>query len=114
MNYSELSDFEINKAVYIAVVKGDLGNYKLSRHGNSLCVKDPYVDEFSYFDYCNSWVDAGQLMEDAMIDLKKNHGKLSSGHYSAIFNTGYSVHHAVNKNPKRAIAECFLMMREGE
>lgn len=115
MDYSKLDKFEINKLIqeYIKPDSFDIkSGYCHTREGKLIWFNDAGSAIEKTVDFCDSWADAGQLMEDNDIELKKNNTKLSSGHYSAIFNTGYCVHHAVDKNPKRAIAICFLMMIE--
>lgn len=92
MNYSEMSDFEINKAVHKVLL--DLGNIKeefrlcpqdftdvvkntwdKNDGDNSVIAVMRYKDSDGYNpfggsrDYCNSWADAGPIIQENGINL---------------------------------------------
>jgi len=60
-----------------------------------------------YEDYCGDWRCAGQLMEDNDIGLDNNPSRTGS----MAFDYKNVDNFSINKNPKRAIAICFLMMK---
>ena len=115
MNYAEISDFEINKAV-----ASGLG-YKIGNDFQSLldelapgCVNVITEGSQSTFDPCNSWADAGPIIQgnylsiecDDMFDLP-----MPSSCWKAYNPKG---NHYTDENPLRAAMIVFLMMQEGE
>lgn len=119
MNYSEMTDFEINKAVAIAeghsCYYGD-GSFTNGLMGRKVTVKGNGV--VGCMDFCNSWADAGPIILSNKISL---HAPSLLESWSAEFvgsdedvNDGYEVdyfHHR-DKNPLRAAMIVFLMMQE--
>lgn len=104
MNYSEMSDFEINKAVAIAeghsCYYGD-GSFTNGLMGRKVTVKGNGV--VGCMDFCNSWADAGPIIEKygiCLIPLKKG------------WLTGINGVDVKNDNPLRAAMIVFLMMQE--
>lgn len=100
MSYSELSDFEINKAV-------------ASRHleewyDNGICVIKCDGDNRSVFNPCSSWADAGPIIEKENISLTCHQ---SRDEWAAIFNRHAMAAHTI---PLRAAMECYLMKKERE
>tara|TARA_R110001599_G_scaffold60377_1_gene167876 strand:+ start:875 stop:1216 length:342 start_codon:yes stop_codon:yes gene_type:complete len=111
MDYSELSDFEINsKVIHKIVNNGGMPSLEeimqLPNSDEQTFVQWGNGCNWLQFDACNKWSDAGQLMEDNNIDLIFIEN--SDGEWSA----SKKHYESDNKNPKRAIAECFLMMKE--
>ncbi len=86
-NYNDMTDFQINELI------ANLGPYK---------------------NYCNSWADMGPIMEREKINLEfdsKVVGECSAlgGYFNGLrFDKEFS-----HKNPLRAAAIVFLMMKEG-
>jgi len=74
MNYSEMTDFEINKAVGEIVLEGKWackpgysGNNSTSWYYGSV---DTFINPYPLLpDYCNSWADAGPIIDKHKIDL---------------------------------------------
>lgn len=110
MNYSEMTDFEINKAVAIACGYAE-ENCEFGWSGKP-DVGVEWSDETGYptksFNYCNSWADAGPIIEKENISLTCHQ---SRDEWAAIFNRHCM---AANNNPLRAAMECFLMKKERE
>lgn len=114
-DYSEMSDFEINCAVALNLGAKDLGDgifvgeywrYDIGEH-----VKNKFK-----FDPCDSWVDAGPIIQDNLISLSPrcaNNEWKASIHIGRedIFDKYVS---SWDKNPLRAAMIVFLMMKEGE
>lgn len=104
MNYSEMSDFEINREV-----AGKVGGF---------LAKDIFEEEqtifkwhpgnkYSKFDPCNSWADAGPIIEANNISLRKRF----EGDWLAENEWGVSFR-SRHKNARRAAMIVFLMMQE--
>lgn len=121
MNYSEMSDFEVNRLVAMkieGVESNDDGtpNFAvdcfLKGDGNSAYVLWCGDDEFSPFDPCNSWADAGPIIQgnylsiecDDMFDVP-----IPSSYWRAHNPKG---NHYTDENPLRAAMIAFLMMQE--
>jgi hypothetical protein len=121
MNYENMSDFEINKAV--AEKLGLHWHCKPLSHMNK-SISWFYSDNYAQCDtarfvaidlpdYCNSWADMGPIITASKIDLRWNQtnedlcqaGTLSGRNY-----TPYSRH----TNPLRAAAIVYLMMGDAE
>lgn len=110
MNYSEMTDFEINCAV-LADIEPDVEHMQLSADQKSFyhCGYDGNgFYETAIPDYCNSWADAGPIIEKENISLTC-HQNRDEG--AAIFNRHCM---SANQNPLRAAMECFLMKKERE
>jgi len=108
MNYSEMSDFEINSEV-LAVIEPDVAHMQLSEDQKSFyhCGYDGNgFYETVIPDYCNSWADAGPIIETGNISLTCHQ---SRGFWAAIFNRKCMEQH---ENPLRAAMIVFLMMKE--
>lgn len=100
MNYSEMTDFEINKAVASACLE--------EWYDNGICVIKCDGDDRSIFQPCNSWADAGLIIEKEKISLTC---RQSRDEWAAIFNRHAMSAHS---NPLRAAMECYLMKKERE
>ena len=115
-DYSELTDFEINKMVATA-----------------LCIKPrktldviSYKETVHYPDYCNNWSDAGPIIVENGIGFSKLHPKRSGENInewvvminnplsSRDFDKKYYSIFYNHENPLRAAMIVFLMMKEGE
>lgn len=103
-DYSAMSDFEINKSVYESFGM-DLSGVTESNH---------YM--YNLKNYCNSWADAGPIIQDNDISLIS---RRANGEWKAelflcrkdIFDT-YAT--CFQKNPIRAAMIVFLMMKDAE
>lgn len=109
-NYSEMSDFEINKSVALAV------GYQLSSDFQSLldefspgCVNVIIEGSQSTFNPCNSWADAGPIIEKYRIGIENDGDCWLCACFSE--HGGFESEH---DNPLRAAMIVFLMMQEGE
>lgn len=106
MNYSEMTDFEINRKV-LAIASGakPLGYAHNADKRSAGVVKS---NQYHWYDYCNSWADAGPIIEKENISLTCHQ---SRDEWAAIFNRHCM---SANQNPLRAAMECFLMKKERE
>ena len=107
MDYSKMSDFEINKAVAIArgtlIRKGkSLSLYQVE--GLDLCT-----------DFCNSWADAGPIIQQNNISLLKceRMDEWVAGSSYWVGGAEWSVDWlSDDKNPLRAAMIVYLMMHD--
>jgi len=100
MNYQEMSDFEIN-----AEVGALTGEAKNSEPMLNLVIRG----NGRKFDPCNSWADAGPIIQENRISLFASDDE---GKWMAQFINYKTVH--MDKNPLRAAMIVFLMMKGGE
>ncbi len=103
MNYSEMSDFEINREVACKV--GGFLARDIFEEEQAIFKWHP-SNKHSKFDPCNSWADAGPIIENENISLTCHQ---SRDEWAAIFNRHAM---AAHRNPLRAAMECYLMMQE--
>lgn len=115
MNYSEMTDFEINSEV-AAKVGGFLAKDIFEKE--QTIFKWHPSNKYLKFDPCNSWADAGPIIVSNKISL---HAPSLLGSWSAEFvgsdddvNDGYEVDYFQHRNinPLRAAMIVFLMMQE--
>ena len=131
MNYEEMSDFEINKAVHFKMIEA--GKVKEQHRLNKVDFVDVYRNEFGEnagpsviavmryvrdgipdgynpfggaFDYCNNPSDAMPILIKMKIGFKWVNGSCTAGSVMR----GY--HESTSDNPLRAAMIVFLMMRE--
>lgn len=113
MNYSEMTDFEINKAVGEIVFDGKwackpgaAGNPTGSWYYGS---RDSFVDPLPFLpDYCNSWADAGPIIQENRITIMASQMK-SELQWVSTNGMGQYQYHG---NPLRAAMEVFLQIQE--
>ncbi|WP_165699892.1 phage protein NinX family protein [Chimaeribacter arupi] len=114
-NYSELSDYEINKLVAIALgakmvnaysVKDVRESIQYDLNGKTLLVTRGFGDGPNRFDPCNSWADAGPIIEKYGIGLHKDMADRWLSDSEAV------THYVIHDNPQRAAMIVFLMMQE--
>ena len=107
MNYDDMSDLEINKAVAEKMGFITIGSLKDS---SVIFVGKSNNGVFKEFDPCNNWSDIGHIIECNKISLIEP-DELTNEEWGAgqVYD---AVAWASNKNPKRAAAICFLMMRK--
>lgn len=97
-DYSKISDFEINKRVFILVMNGRDWN----RQGSGV------------FDFCNNPADAWPIIVANNIDIIQDNGQgcaLATNSAIQMFQ-GDDVHISQDENPLRAAMIVFLMMQE--
>lgn len=113
MNYSEMSDFEINKAVCEVILPNRLVIKSKSRPP-AACVIDCNMNR--WFDYCNSWADAGPIIERYMICLVADvfAEPQDGGKWVAQPAYGWDNERVRSDNPLRAAMIVFLMMQESK
>ncbi len=121
MNYSDMSDFEINCAVAKAMgmnVTQGISFVGAPIGGETLrWVKNNNTDE--RFDPCNSWADAGPIIQESGISLYHSNGNWEAEfEYSAPvggFGTDETCSKFISdKSPLRAVCIVFLMMKEAD
>lgn len=106
-NYAEMNDSQINILVCKAVGKG------MSDYCRIMDMNDHTIllaDNKTLFDPCNSWADAGPIIQDNAIGImpfKKGQSEAWSLAAGLLSNT--TVKH---KNPLRATMIVFLMMND--
>ena len=105
MNYSEMSDFEINREVAERV--GGFLAKDIFEEEQTIFKWHP-GNKYSKFDPCNSWAEAGPIIEKENISLTCHQNR---DEWAAIFNRHCM---SANQNPLRAAMECFLMIKERE
>lgn len=115
MIYSEMTDFEINKAVAIAeghyCYYGD-GSFTNGLMGRKVTVKGNGV--VGCMDFCSSWTDAGPIIEKHMICLSADvfAEPQDGGKWVAQPAYGWDSERVRSDNPLRAAMIVFLMMQE--
>lgn len=119
-NYSEMSDFEINKAVAkglkLRVCSEQSASLKINP-SSVLCANFVHGNGTTYeFNPCNDWADIGAIICDNEIDLTSpTSGGIEQWMASKFYpDKVYGVIDALDKNPKRAAAICFLMMEQSQ
>lgn len=117
MNYAEMSDFEINKAVAIALghkcYYGD-GSFTNGLMGSSVVVKGNGV--IGAVNFCNSWADAGPIIEQNKISLAFDGVEWWADDKAKFICDDYvwKVDGEASRNPIRAAMIVFLMMQGDE
>lgn len=104
MNYSEMSGDDIAKAVVIAMGGKEMCDGVFLCGNKRYDLSSPH-SSFN-FDPCNSWADAGPIIENENISLTCHQ---SRDEWAAIFNRHAM---AAHRNPLRAAMIVFLMMQE--
>jgi len=121
MNYQEMSDFDINCAVARLIGDEVYSNNKDCTKHKAYRIGDRYRDVYSsgwstdVFDPCNSWADAGPIIQENGINLMASKVVGSGGlkEWEAMSYEG-NCHHWGELNPLRAAMIVFLMMKGGE
>ncbi|KNA29515.1 hypothetical protein ACO03_11470 [Pantoea ananatis] len=109
MNYSEMSDFEINRSV--AVIQGF--DCSVRQHFGEAGLSTVRTTEGSV-DYCRSWKDAGPIIEKQMICLAADvfAEPQDGGKWVARPAYGWDKEAVRSDNPLRAAMILFLQSRE--
>lgn len=108
---SEMSDFEVNKAVAEKLGEFIEPPYRACTEvvGDKLAYYDDMRNiTMCHEDYCNSWADAGPIAEKYGISVITG-----LGIWIAFFWDDNDMESSC-KSPTRAICECFLMMENTE
>lgn len=104
MNYEEMSDFEINKTVCLAL------GYDVSGVTESINQMTDAVK-----DYCNSPSDAWPIIVDNEIGVTPHGEKCMANNFNPSNVGSYQVQTmSYDKNPLRAAMIVFLMMKENQ
>lgn len=112
MNYEEMSDFEINKAVADITDFGELiVNHNEDNQTVYLCEKDGLFSTIpiSHFNPCNNPSDSWDLMVSNGISLITLGDEWEAHHLD---DYGDESNNIVQAEPGRAISICFLKMKD--
>lgn len=113
MNYTKMTDFEINKAVLkLSIPYEDICELEQIGHGQSVAWGDGY--NWYNYDPCNSWADAGPIIEKHLICLAADvfAEPQDGGKWVAQPAYGWNSERVRSDNPLRAAMIVFLMMQE--
>lgn len=118
MNYAQMSDFEINRKV----LEIELGVKALGYAHAADGVSAGWVrsNQYHWYDYCNSWADAGPIIAENQISLVFDADRMIEppAHWVMcrhVNNNGdVAEHYAQPNKPLRAAMIVFLMMQEGK
>lgn len=105
MNYSEMTDFEIDKTVAEIVYPG----MKVTNFAGEAVVWDE-KNNTRLVRYCNSWADAGPIIEREKINIEYRYD--CNGFWLAGFGSGKGSKAFLQKKPLRSAMIVFLMMQE--
>lgn len=116
MNYSEMSDYHINNLVHNQLLEEPFlvqfnsdGSINWIKNTNVIVTTvDVKYTKNGLHDYCNSWADAGPIIEARRIHLNP----LYASDWCAT--TECDSFREINKNPLRAAMIVFLMMQESK
>lgn len=111
--YSEMSDFEVNKKIanllgFKNITKGIKQEVLVE---SVSCGYGGFKTVIIEKNYCSYYPDAFQLMIDNKLDLDFN-PLTNSWSCRKLTHKGYFS--SLNENPCRAIAECFLLIKDAE
>ncbi|NQE76653.1 phage protein NinX family protein [Pantoea ananatis] len=113
MNYSEMSDFEINKRVL--EIKSGIRPIGYAHHADkrSAAIVD-VNNNYHWYDFCNSWADAGPIIQKNNISIliDDTTQKWSSASVQDFTNVSAYKFGNCHENPLRAAMIVFLMMRD--
>jgi len=110
IEYSDKSDFEINKLIIDIIFSGFKVHVNINRDGTPWCIDLIHENEMlsrfamDYPDYCNNPSDSWRLMVDSGINLNKING---------LYEAAYPVplEKSISESPGRAVSICFLMIK---
>lgn len=115
MDYSKLSDYEINKRVFMSITGAKPLGYPHNADGRS--VGNESNGEYRWYDYCNNPADAWPIIFESEISLNSYSGTWEASYeYDApigAFGTDELVTKSVEgSNPLRTAMIAFLMKQE--
>lgn len=111
-NYECMSDFEINKRVFKAIVGAKPLGYPHNADGRS--VGNEENGNYRWYDYCNNPADAWPIIVKYEVDVIQNNGQdcpLATNSAVMMFR-GDDVFICQHENPLRAAMIVFLKMNE--
>jgi len=113
MNYSKMTDFEINKRVL--EIKSGMRPIGYAHHADkrSAAIVD-VNNNYHWYDFCHSWADAGPIIEKHMICLAADvfSEPQDGGKWVARPAYGWDKEAVRSDNPLRAAMILFLQSRE--
>jgi hypothetical protein len=117
MNYEEMSDDKINELVTIAVIKQTFKDVKSVKRDGSQGYVWVEVHGFSsepIYEYCTRAADWGKLMQDNKISIKTmpDYLDVTIRGWEATGSLGLVEQFYNSEKPGRAIAICYLKMKE--
>jgi hypothetical protein len=110
MDYSKLSDFEINKrlAELLGLI---IAKEQYEQDDVLVLINGCEIEYSSSVNYCNSWEDMGPIIEREKISISyRSRGKKDLPPQAKRF--GSDDHNIADKNPLRAAAIVYLMIRD--
>ena len=117
MNYENMTDFEIN--CQVAKAKGmlltDYQEISLS-HVLSKVRAEVAPECYEWFDFCNSWGDAGSIIFDSCIDIisPESAGTMPYWEVNKWYPGSKPQINSLHSNPLRAAMIVYLTMQEPE
>lgn len=110
MNYAEMKNHEINAAVGEAMG----WNAKFIHQDDSVTFRDDLGRLRGRKNYCNSWADAGPIIESKGISILKFEGDhwIADGKAYWVDGVEWNIGGVGNKNPLRAAMIVFLIMMQ--
>lgn len=115
MNYQEMTDFEINKAVAVSLKESGVISKILTpvsgipEYSAVQCIHTKYG--WMWFDPCESWADAGPIIQENGISITPYGSDAVFWEAEDKYGSGKS---DCDNNPLRAAMVVFLMMKGGE
>ncbi|MGM8711125.1 phage protein NinX family protein [Enterobacter hormaechei subsp. steigerwaltii] len=107
MDYSQLSDFEINKRVFKVLTGAKPLGYPHNADGRS--VGNESNGHYCWYDYCNNPADAWPIIVDSKINIR--FGAEGMACEAQFMQYGYESVECYHANPLRAAMIVFLMMQ---
>ncbi len=122
MDYSKLSDFEINSAVHNAKLDQPyslsfMGNDRIAwkrNNGETIITDKIGYSKNGVLDYCNNAADSWPIITENMIALKPVKLFVGGHRWFASMGDNDLTEKFSDANPLRAAMICYLMMRESE
>lgn len=123
MYYSQLSDFEINNLVALAIGSKVTDSYRVGDERETIyyslgedefCVKRGYGSFVSQFDPCNNPADAWPIIDENNITIISDNPsrRYAVNNVAAFFNGTSGLHKWADENGFRAAMIVFLMMQD--
>lgn len=115
MNYSEMTDYQINNLVHNALLEEPFRLdfledecIKWTRKETQIITSKVDYTKNGLRDYCNSWADAGTIIEEYGISLQRD----SADRW--LSNSDVEIHYSIHAKPLRAAMVAFLTMQESK
>ncbi|WP_158238620.1 phage protein NinX family protein [Pantoea endophytica] len=111
MDYSKLTDFEINKRV-LAIKSGMKPlNYAHNADNRSAGMVDVNKN-YHWFDFCNDWASAGPIIQRSAISLQSPESAGTEEWFAQSWRWNQPSIECYDANPRRAAMIVFLKMQE--